>query len=97
MCIRLHELIWRFTNEKNYFKIHHINIQWLAIELFKVFKVIANPVLNNSFSLRSMDYQFRYQNDFSVNCVNISYFGLSSSIVLIMVPPELKNVNEVNV
>ena len=44
-----------------------------------------------------MDYQLRYQNDFSVNCVNISYFGLSSSIVLIMVPPELKNVNEVNV
>ena len=28
---------------------------------------------------------------------NYSYFGLSSSIVLIMVPPELKNVNEVNV
>ena len=28
----------------NSFKIHHKNIQSLAIELFKIFKGIANPV-----------------------------------------------------
>ena len=64
-------------------------IQPLAIDLFNVEKVIANPIL------RSIDYNLRSQIDFSVSCVNTSHFGLNSlpyvvSKVWNMVPLELK-------
>ena len=39
----------------NSFKIHHKKIQSLAIELFKVEKGIANPILCDIFLLRSID------------------------------------------
>ena len=38
----------------NSFKIHHKNIQSLALELFKVKKGIANPFLCDTFPLRSL-------------------------------------------
>ena len=79
----------------NSFKIHHKNIQSLAIELFKVEKVIANPILCDIFPLRSTDYNLRSQTDFSVSSVNTTHFGLNSlryfaSKVWNMVPLELK-------
>ena len=40
-------------------KIHHKNIQSLAIELFKVKKGIANRILCDIFPLRSIDYNLR--------------------------------------
>ena len=43
----------------NFFKIHHKNIQSLAIELFKVEKGIANPILCDIFPVKSMDYNLR--------------------------------------
>ena len=84
----------------NSFKIHHKNIQSLAIELFKVKKGIANPILCDIFPLRSIDYNLRSQNDFSVSSVNTTHFGLNSlryfaSKVWNMVPLELKNLNDV--
>ena len=77
-----------------------MNIQSLAIELFKVFKGIANPNLCDIFPLRSINYNLRYQTGFSVNCMKTNHFGLDSlryfaSKVWNMVPPELKNLNEV--
>ena len=65
----------------NSFKIHHKNIQSLAIELFKVEKGInsfANPILCDIFPLRSIDYNLRSQTDFSVSSVNHTHFGLNS-------------------
>ena len=59
----------------NSFKIHHKNIQLLAIELFKVEKGIANPILCDIFPLRSIDYNLRSQTDFSVSSVNTTHFG----------------------
>ena len=44
-----------------FFKIPHKNIQSLAIELFKVEKGIANPILSDIFPLRSIDYNLRSQ------------------------------------
>ena len=44
------------------FNIHHKNIQSLAIELFKVEKGIANPILCDIFPLRSIDNNFRISN-----------------------------------
>ena len=84
----------------NSFKIHHRNIQSLAIELFKVEKGIANPILCDIFPLRSIDYNLRSQTDFSVSSVNTTHFGLISlryfaSEVWNMVPLELKNLNDV--
>ena len=40
----------------NCFKIHDKNIQSVAIELFKVEKGIANPILCDIFPLRSIDH-----------------------------------------
>ena len=50
--------------------------------------------------LRSIDYNLRSQIDFSVSFVNTIHFGLNSlwyfaSKVWNMVPPELKNLNDV--
>ena len=86
----------------NSFKIHHKNIQSLAIELFKVKKGIANPILCDIFPLRSIDYNLRSQIDFSVSSVNTTHFGLKSlqyfvSKVCNMVPPELKDLNVVEI
>ena len=52
----------------NSFKIHHKNIQSLAIEL-------ANPILCDIFPLRSIDYNLRSQIDFSVSSANTTHFG----------------------
>ena len=86
----------------NSFKIHHRIIQSLAIELFKVEKGIANPILCDIFPLRSIDYNLRSQSDFSVGSVNTTHFGLNSlryfaSKVWNMVPFELKNLNDVEI
>ena len=86
----------------NSFKIHWKNTQSLAIELFKVKKGIANPILWDIFPLRSIDYNLRSQTDFSVSSFNTTHFGLNSlryfaSKVWNMVPPELKNLNDVEI
>ena len=83
----------------NSFKIHHKNIQWLAIELFIVEKGIANSILCDIFPLR---YRLRSQTDFSVSSVNTTHFGLNSlryfiSQVWNMVPLELENLNNVEI
>ena len=64
----------------NSFRIHHKNIQSLAIELFKVEKGIGNPILCNIiFSLRrSIDYNLQPQAASSVSSVNTTHFGLNS-------------------
>ena len=86
----------------NSFKVHHKNIQSLAIELFKVEKGIADPILCDIFPLRSIDYNLRSQTDFSVSSVNNNHFGLNSieyfaSKVWNMVPLELKNLNNIEI
>ena len=83
----------------NFFKIHHKTIQSLAIELLKIEKGIANPILYDIFPLRSMDYNLRCQTDFSVSSANTTHFDLNSlryfaSKVWDMVPLELKNLND---
>ena len=84
----------------NSFKIHHKNMQSLAIKLFKVKKGISNPILCDIFPLRSIGYNLRSQIDFSVSSVNVTHFGSNSlryfaSKVSNMVPLELKRLNNV--
>ena len=84
----------------NSFKIHHKNIQSLAIELFQVKKRITNLILYDNFPLTSVDYNARSQIDFSVASVNTSHIGLKflryfSSKVWNMVSLERKNLNDV--
>ena len=74
----------------------------LAIELFKVEKGIANPILCDIFLLRSIDYNLRSQIGFSVSSVNATHFGFNSlryfaSEVWSIVPLELKNTNDIEV
>ena len=59
-------------------KIHHKNIQSLAIELFKVKEGIANPILCGIFPLRPIDYNIRPQIDFSVSSVMVLLIPLIS-------------------
>ena len=59
----------------NSFKIHHKNIQSLAIGLFQVKKRITNIILYDNFPLTSVDYNARSQIDFSVASVNTSHIG----------------------
>ena len=84
------------------FKIQHKNIQSLAIELFKIKKETANPILCDIFPLRSIDYHLRSQTDFSVSAIITTHFDLNSlqyfaSKVWNMVPLELKNLNDVEI
>ena len=73
----------------------------LAIELFKVKKGIANPILCDIFPLRSIDYNLRSQINCSVkSSVNSTHFGLNSpryftSKLWSMVPLEHKNLSDV--
>ena len=78
------------------FSIHHRNIQFLAIELFKVKHGIANNIMDNIFDRRELDYNLRSQTDFFRSFVNTSRFGLNSlkyfaSKVWNLIPPEIKN------
>ena len=78
-------------------KIHHKKIQSLAIELFKVFKGISNPILY-IFPLRPIDYNLKYQTDVSISRANACHFALNPlqyfvSKVWNVVSPELKNLN----
>ena len=60
------------------FKIYQEKIQSLAMELFKVEKGIANPILCDIFTLRSIDHNLRSQTDFSVRSVNTTHFGFNT-------------------
>ena len=44
--------------------IHHMNIQSLDIELFKVEQNLSNSMLSNIFPTRSISYNLRSQTDF---------------------------------
>ena len=97
------DYITSFENllKKDDFKIHHKNVsQSLAIELFKVEKEIANPILCDIFPLRSIDYNLSPQTDFFVSSVNTTHFDLNSlqyfaCKIRNMVTLELKNLNDV--
>ena len=58
--------------------IHHINIQSLAIELFKVKNNLSNRIMCDIFETRNLDYNLRSQLDFIKTRVSTSSFGLNS-------------------
>ena len=70
----------------------------LAVDVFKVTKVVANPILY-IFLLRSIDYNFRFRIVLFVNYANTVILDkyLFASNVWIMVPPKLKNKNYVEI
>ena len=87
-----------------YFAVVRIDLQFFSIIGFNLgnfrLQAIANPILCDIFSVRSIDYNLRSQTDFSVSSVNTTHFGLNSlryfaSKIWNMVPLELKNLNDV--
>ena len=60
------------------FKIHHRNIQSLAIELFKVKNNLSVTIMNDIFQPRIISYNLRSQIDFTRPNVNSEHFGISS-------------------
>ena len=77
--------------------IHHINIQSLAIELFKVKNNLSNRIMCDIFETRNLDYNLKSHMDFIRTRANNSSFGLSSLKYLAakiwdIVPYEIKSV-----
>ena len=60
------------------FKIHHRNIQSLAIELFKVKNNLSVTIVNDIFQPRIISYNLSSQIDFTRPNVNSEHFGISS-------------------
>ena len=59
------------------FKIHHRNIQSLAIELFKIKNNLSVTIMNYIFQPRAVSYNLRSQIDFTRPNVNSEDFGIS--------------------
>ena len=82
------------------FKIHHRNIQSLAIELFKIKSNLSVTILNDIFQPKVVRYNLRSQIDFTRPSVNSEHFGISSLRYMAakdwdMEPNDMKNVNEI--
>ena len=82
------------------FKIHHRNIQSLAIELFKIKNNLSVTLMNDIFQPTAVSYNLRSQIDFTRPNVNSEHFGISSlrymaAKVWDMVPNDMKNVNDI--
>ena len=60
------------------FKIHHKNIQSLAIERLKIKNNLSVIIMNNIFKPRAVSYNLRSQIDFTTSNVNSEHFGISS-------------------
>ena len=80
------------------FKIHHKNIQSLAIELFKIKNNLSVTIMNDIFQPRAVSYKLRSQIDFTKPNVNSEHFGISSLRYMAakdwdMVPNDLKKLN----
>ena len=81
------------------FKMHHRNIQSLAIELFKIKNNLSVTIMNDIFQPRAVSYNLRSQIDFTRPNLNSEHFGISSlryiaAKVWDMVSNEMKNVND---
>ena len=80
------------------FKIHHRNIQSLAVELFKI-KSNLSVTIMNIFQPRAVSYNLRSQINFTKPNVNSEHFGISSlrymtAKVWDIVFNDMKNVND---
>ena len=60
------------------FKIHHRNVQSLAIELFEIKNNLSVIIMNDIFQPRAVRYNLRSQIDFPRPNVNSEHFGISS-------------------
>ena len=60
------------------FKIHHRNIQSLAIERLKIINNLSVIIMNDIFKPRAVSYNLRSQTDFTTPNVNSEHFGISS-------------------
>ena len=82
--------------------IHHINIQSLAIEMYKIKNEIAPMITANMFTrLPENHYNFRHRSDFKVAFARKVYHGTESISYLgpkicDIVPSELKKAQSLN-
>ena len=84
------------------YKDQNRNIQFWAIELFKVKENISNAIISDTFSVRDLNHNIRSQTDFFRNTVNTTKFILNSlkyfiSKVCIMITLEMKDSASVDI
>ena len=82
------------------FKIHHRNIQLLALELFMIGNNLSATMMNDIFQPRAVSYNLRSQIDCTRPNVNFEHFGINSlrymaAKVWDMVPNDMKKVNDI--
>ena len=80
--------------------IHHRNIHFLAIEMFKVLKGLSSQIMNDIFSLRNIEYNIRSQTDFSSSVVHSVKYGHNSlryfgPKIWNIIPDDIKNASNV--
>ena len=85
------------TKDKS-FRIHHRNIQSLAIELYKAKHEISPLIIRNIFTARpTIARNLRTQSDFPLPQINTVHYGKVSlryvgSIIWNMIPADIKNI-----
>ena len=62
----------------NSVSIHHKNIRWLGLELYKVKNNLSTHLMSEIFNIRDIDYNLRSQIDFKQDPVNTVNYGLKS-------------------
>ena len=83
------------------FKIHHRNIQSLAVELFKIKSNLSVTIMNDIFQPRAFSYNLRSQINFTRPNVNSEHFGISSLRYMTVkvwdiVPNDMKNASKLS-
>ena len=88
-------------NRNNSYCVHHKNIQFLAIELYKIKNNISTQIMSELFPLRDNSFLLRNQTDFATSTVNTSSYGISSlrffgTKIWSEVPNNIKNSKSLN-
>ena len=88
-------------HKDNSHSVHQKNIQFLAIELYKVKNNFSTDIMNELFPLRESNYNLRKQGDFAISALNTSTYGISSlrffaSKIWREIPNEIKELKTVD-
>ena len=83
------------------FKIHHRNIQCLALELYKTKHDISPLIMKNIFDSKKSKDNLRTQTDFALPSINTVHYGNDSlkyfgPIVWNMIPNDIKKIDTLN-
>ena len=91
----------QLLDKDNSFTIHHQNIQYLIIEMYKVVNDLSTDTFSELFTKKQSSSQLRSQTDFKIPRVRTELFGKNTlrylgPVIWNTVPLEIKQVNYLN-